>query len=1082
MNTPSRTYAPNALRRERTRLASTRAVLLAALSLAALALLCPLLIGQAASSTSAQSTSCVAPPSGMVAWYPGDGNALDVQGGNNGSLQGGAAFAAGYVGQAFSFDGVNAWVETPGNNLLNSVPLSIDAWVKPEIRDEGPGFYPNNVVSNDNPRAFGHGFGVNVFSGGSQMAVEYQDGFREVPGVSFTAGQWYHVAVVYTTGNVKTYINGQMADDFSFTQGALDGASSMHIGKHNDDAGYGTRRFFKGLIDEVEVFNRAVSASEIQALVVAGSNGKCKPIYINPASLQGAVVGSPYNQIVTATYGTAPYSFSIRNGSLPPGLNLSNSGAISGMPQSIGTFSFTVRATDAAGQAGQRDYTISTFNCAPPPPGMVSWYPGDRNALDIQGGNDGSLQGGVTFAPGMVDQAFSFNGTNGFVQAVSAVANDPMSSGSQEAWVKFNQLPSDAGHIMQIIGKGGHCTDFDLQAEGDNRFHFYVACGNQIASTTVIQAGAWYHLAGTWDASGLRIYVNGQLEGTNPVSSLTRDQSGQPLEIGNQPYFGPRIFNGLIDEPQVFNRALTPDEVQAAYNAGSAGNCKSPSPGFCGEIDGQVKDPSAQPVAGALVQACERNNGPCAFNATTDANGNYSIRGLPLKTPFDLLIFPPQNSGNLPAELQSRIVQSCDAPLTGQDATLRAPDDAPNKTEFEPSSKDDNGRTTVYWKDNLTLTTHSCAYSKVRYSIQDGSGQEKSGDMEEDPPGSGSGNYTAEVPGLYPLHGPARVTIITTDCPDGSQSFDIYIDPSGVVLDTKGARVAGATVTLFRSDTGTGPFAQVPNGAAVMSPANRHNPDISDTRGLIGWDVLSGFYKVRAQKQGCHAPNDPGKAFVESGAFRVPPPVTDLVLTLDCPGTVNRTPPVLTVPKDVTVNTGAGAALCRIFVSDATLGTATASVAYGGVTIKRTGVPAGNLFRVGDATITYTATNDFGQQSSAAQIVHVIDNTPPVISNAAVDKPRIWPPNKKMVPVTITYSAADNCGGAVTAAITGITSNEPISASDAVIVDSHHVQLRADRLGSGKGRIYTITITATDSHGNKSRAKVTVVVPHDQGK
>jgi hypothetical protein len=63
-----------------------------------------------------------------------------------------------------------------------------------------------------------------------------------------------------------------------------------------------------------------------------------------------------------------------------------------------------------------------------------------------------------------------------------------------------------------------------------------------------------------------------------------------------------------------------------------------------------------------------------------------------------------------------------------------------------------------------------------------------------------------------------------------------------------------------------------------------------------------------------------------------------------------------------------------------------------------------------------------------------------------------------------------------------ITSNEPISKADAVIIDAHHVSLRAERLGGGTGRIYTITITATDSHGNTSRANVTVTVPHDQGK
>ena len=51
--------------------------------------------------------------------------------------------------------------------------------------------------------------------------------------------------------------------------------------------------------------------------------------------------------------------------------------------------------------------------CAPPPPNMVSWWPGDGNASDIQGSNNGTLEGTATFAPGKVEQAFSFNGVNG---------------------------------------------------------------------------------------------------------------------------------------------------------------------------------------------------------------------------------------------------------------------------------------------------------------------------------------------------------------------------------------------------------------------------------------------------------------------------------------------------------------------------------------------------------------------------------------------------------------------------------------------------------------------------------------------
>jgi len=199
--------------------------------------------------------------------------------------------------------------------------------------------------------------------------------------------------------------------------------------------------------------------------------------------------------------------------------------------------------------------------CPAPGSGLVAWYPGEGNADDAQAGNDATLQAGAGFDDGIIGQAFSLDGVDDFVSAPSTAAVDPTSAGSQSAWVRFSELPSTAGRIMEIIGKGSAGNDFDLQAEPDNRFHFFIAAGSQAVSTTVIRSGIWYHVAGTWDSTvGISIYVNGVLE--HAASELvTRNASGQPLEIGNQPFFGPRLFHGLIDEVQVFDRALSDLEV-----------------------------------------------------------------------------------------------------------------------------------------------------------------------------------------------------------------------------------------------------------------------------------------------------------------------------------------------------------------------------------------------------------------------------------------------------------------------------------------------------------------------------------------
>src|SRR5262245_15128018 len=82
-------------------------------------------------SSSGSDDLCAPPPSGLVAWYPGDGNANDIVGGNNGTLQNGAAFAPGKVGQAFSLDGSGAIVTTDSPNLLPGTgSFTLDAWVR----------------------------------------------------------------------------------------------------------------------------------------------------------------------------------------------------------------------------------------------------------------------------------------------------------------------------------------------------------------------------------------------------------------------------------------------------------------------------------------------------------------------------------------------------------------------------------------------------------------------------------------------------------------------------------------------------------------------------------------------------------------------------------------------------------------------------------------------------------------------------------------------------------------------------------------------------------------------------------------
>ena len=106
--------------------------------------------------------------------------------------------------------------------------------------------------------------------------------------------------------------------------------------------------------------------------------------------------------------------------------------------------------------------------------------------------------------------------------------------------------------------------------------------------------------------------------------------------------------------------------------------------------------------------------------------------------------------------------------------------------------------------------------------------------------------------------------------------------------------------------------------------------------------------------------------------------------------------------------------------------------------------------------------------------------TPPAISALTATPNVLWPPNGKMVGVTVGVTVADDSDPAPACQITGVTSNEPSGDSDWTLTGALSLTLRADRDGRGAGRIYSITVTCTNASQLSASAVVTVVVPHDQ--
>ena len=351
-------------------------------------------------------------------------------------------------------------------------------------------------------------------------------------------------------------------------------------------------------------------------------------------------------------------------------------------------------------------------------------------------------------------------------------------------------------------------------------------------------------------------------------------------------------FGGVYDiQPGTWIDSVQRDE----FGNGTMFGTVTPGAEIAGTIYAVESLPGNE-AGGVMVEACNTDQSVCR-NALTDENGNYTVEYLS-KGEFDIKAYPAGD--DLPGYSDNPINITDYITYVAENIVLPGPPTPPPPGAIEPSHEG-GGTIVVYIGDPLTLTTHGDPGGTATFEItvyEDG--YTDNGPMAEAP--AGSGTYIATIPPLSSHHGVAEIvyTITYSDGSSDETSFFIYIDPSGIVETVDGVPLRGATVTLLRSDSPNGPFEIVPNGSVLMSPSNRTNPDSTDEYGKYGWDVLAGFYIVRAELDGCYSPDDPSQPFVESEVLTIPPPVTDLILILECPDL----PPVANAGEDQSVNEG----------------------------------------------------------------------------------------------------------------------------------------------------------------------------------
>jgi hypothetical protein len=230
--------------------------------------------------------------------------------------------------------------------------------------------------------------------------------------------------------------------------------------------------------------------------------------------------------------------------------------------------------------------------CAPPPPGMVAWWRAEGDANDAANGNSGALFNGATFAPGELGQAFAFNGGSNYVEVPDSPVLRLTNELTIEFWVKRLQLdPPSLPYADYVVEKGGDWTggvqNYAVALHNPQYnycLHFAFAGGwrggGSVADTN------WHHcavVARNGDADPT-LYIDGVQQPIiyrEGATTINLYNSTRPLHIGAllDPDTGWFYYSKtLVDELAFYNRALSSNEIQAIYDAGSAGKCALPPP------------------------------------------------------------------------------------------------------------------------------------------------------------------------------------------------------------------------------------------------------------------------------------------------------------------------------------------------------------------------------------------------------------------------------------------------------------------------------------------------------------------------
>lgn len=512
---------------------------------------------------------------GLVLYYNMDnevGNEVeDLSGrGNDGALSEGSwCPGQGVSGGACRFDGTGTYVKALANTTLNvSTQFTLSAWFNTSIA------VPHQPIMEWSQALLGVKPGVhmwiNVPTWGSGANVMQQGGEYHFAGFpdGISLGTWHHLVVTYdiTTGQAVSYLDGTRKGLYSIGAFVPETRYDLYIGHRPYSSS------FSGLIDEVRIYNRALSESEVDLLHDLHDSGR---VVVQIDGSPGEI-GSPYpmgygiHEVVSGQVVTSMVSSPIIcNGYTNECVGWTGTGDVpaSGAGTCV-VFSATVNSKLTWLWRSSHESCLMR--------GLVLHYGfGEENEVsvpDLSGcGNPGYINGGRWVANGGIDGGcYELDGTGSYIRALASSSLNVATQFTLAAWVNVRSdwthqpvvewnngiLGASVGvHMWVYVPTWGTGANI-VQKGGVNHFAGYSGGPD---------AGVWHHLAVTYDSiTGRSVtYLDGASRCVHLLGSFVPETS-HDLYIGKRPYSA--LFWGKIDEVRIYNRALEGDEIFLLYS------------------------------------------------------------------------------------------------------------------------------------------------------------------------------------------------------------------------------------------------------------------------------------------------------------------------------------------------------------------------------------------------------------------------------------------------------------------------------------------------------------------------------------